>query len=242
MRRGCHVHVAAHNVEFLVQGQSNRDCREGGDFRLERELYRHAKSVICIGDVDRFLVECLGATARVVPYFPAPEDVDRFQAISDTRLSGPKKSRLLYIGTTHNPPTRAGLYDLIRQFEESFGEEWTLTIAGFGTDELVLPADISRISIRGPITDHELDALLCEVAGVLVFQPPTTGFLTRLVEMNLSGVPVFINRSYIPARGLEEYGIRTYQELGEVSDLISLNAGEKFNKFAKPLAELFDCG
>lgn len=218
-RQGYKYIVAPHNIEFLVPHQTNNDCGSGAHFQLESNIYKKAHAALCISKADEFIVRCLGGTSLFLPYQPLIADLKRFEIIKATRANSISPYTLLYVGTAHNPPSKAGLAQLLNEFENSFDSEWTLHVAGYGTEQLANQSS-SRIIIEGSVSDARLDELLCKTVAVLIHQPATTGFLTRLIEMSHCGIPTFANRSYLPAAGLQDFGIHVYDELAEVQDRI----------------------
>ena len=57
--------------------------------------------------------------------------------------------------------------------------------------------------------------MLIEVDGIIIYQPPTTGALTRIPEMLLAGIPVYANfdaaRNYFNVDGVIQY--HSFEEL-----------------------------
>lgn len=235
--RGGNFAVAPQNVEFLVSARGEQAKADELLFRMERTIYRCARRVACISEVDAYIVRCLDGRALTLPYFPDETEVARFVRIRRAREGRGQSSRLLYLGTVTNPPTLAGLRQLLDRFCRVFDERWSLGVAGYGTQRVVV-AQSDRISIEGVVTNERLDELLIECDAVLLNQAATTGFLTRLVELNLCDVPVFMNQEYLPATSLDRYGIRTYGDLGEVPRMLDEQPRSTFDLFEPPGHEI----
>lgn len=233
--RGWKVAVAPQNVESLVPNPRLTRRDEVMQYQMERGIYEHAHCTLCISDVDAYIVRCMGATAATVPYFPGPKDIVRFNEVRNSRRHAAEAFKLLYVGTVHNQPTLAGLKNLSERFSASFPEPWTLHVVGYGT-EVACEMSHARILVEGAVSDARLNTLLTECAAILLSQPATTGFLTRLVEMNLCGIPSFVNEEYLPAAGLERFGIYTYQDLNDVGRMISESGAKKFEEF-RPISK-----
>jgi hypothetical protein len=68
----------------------------------------------------------------------------------------------------------------------------------------------------GEVDNDTLNRLMIDCAFALIHQPPTTGFLTRLVDLNLAGVPVAVIGGYEQAQQLLAHGIFTFETLDAI--------------------------
>ena len=205
-----------HNVEFLVPGQVQRLFRsEEAAFAAEIATYRAAASVVTISDFDSGVLECLGIAAHTLPYQPARQHLASLQAIKDARGAS-SKDHYLVVGTVRNPPTEAGmrrLFDLISRA----ASPRRFVVAGYGSDTLA-PLAPPNIRVAGSVSDAELADLMARCQGLVLCQPQTSGFLTRITDANLAGIPVYVLGGYRQAAHLEKYGIFALDDLASLPD------------------------
>ena len=112
--------------------------------------------------------------------------------------------------------TRSGMQALV-DFAATRDLPFKLIVAGYGTETLK-PVSNPQIVFRGTLSNEDLEKLLVDIDGIVIYQPPTTGALTRIPEMLLAGIPVFANfnasRNYFGIAGIEQYN--TFDELFEI--------------------------
>lgn len=214
-RSGVPYVVFPQNLEFLVpNAQPEVTFRNfSGAYEIEALIHRQARKVFTISRFDATILKCMGIDAGVWPSYPPAEEIARLGRIRDARQrDGGGQKEVLVLGTVINPPTHAGMSTLLRTVAES--RTWThrLNVVGFGTETLRVD-DQPHINIIGPVDGDTLDRLMATCAFALIHQPPTTGFLTRLVDMNLAGVPVAMVGGYEQARNLEDFGIFVFDRL-----------------------------
>ena len=80
----------------------------------------------------------------------------------------------------------------------------------------------------------DLVELLLHAKAAVIEQPPTSGFLIRLVEFNLAGVPIFVSGKYLQSKRMEDYGIFSVSKL---EDILSTQTLQSFKKFSFPEEE-----
>lgn len=192
-----------HNVESLVN--------EGTVEALSREIesLKLCDITFVISKEETWLLRLLGVNAYYLPYYP-PKEAERFllsiRQKREKRIVGTRKSFLL-LGSAGNIPTQKGMQSMIDFFGESL-QPFDLNVAGYETESLEKP-DNPTINFYGTVSNSKLEKILCETDAVLIFQPPTTGALTRIPEMLLAGVPVFVNfdasRNYFNIKDVRMY-------------------------------------
>jgi len=205
-----------HNIEFLVPGQEQRLFRsEEAAVAAEIATYRAAAAVVTISDFDSGVVECLGTAAYTLPYYPASQHVAALQSIKAARGTS-SKDHYLVLGTVRNPPTEAGmrqLFDLIRKS----AVPRQFVVAGYGSEALAGVAP-QTVRVAGTVSDAELTDLMTRCHGLVLFQPQTSGFLTRITEANLAGIPVYVLGGYRQASHLESFSIFAIDNLDSLPD------------------------
>ena len=223
--------VFPQNIEFLVNGKNPKDFIFRAN--LEVEIYKKATQCVAISKVDAFLLSIFNKNVILYPYFPSSVDVLRFEKIRMVRKIGNiDESLFIIMGTVSNSPTKLGIEYLLSFLQDKKTEKNRFELIGFGTENYINLA-CGNISILGSVPDEVLDVKLALTSAVIIFQPPTTGFLTRIVELNLAGVPVFINKSYIPAQGLEKFGILSYENLSDIL-VYAKYKKNSYHTFCKP--------
>ncbi len=176
-----------HNVESLVSKGSYKVL---GD---EIDNLKACDAVFAISTEETWLLRLFGVNAQYLPYYPPKEAVDYYLSIRQKREKrnlGERRNYLL-LGSATNPPTKEGMQSMI----DFFGKArlpFDLSVAGYETENLTNPNN-SFIRFYGTVSTTQLEQILCEVDAVLIYQPPTTGALTRIPEMRIAGVPVFVN-------------------------------------------------
>ena len=198
-----------HNIESLVKDRSIK--------ALEKEVFnlRQCDEVFAISKEETWLLRLLGLNAHYLPYYP-PQDAQSFLLSifrkRESRNSNPVKKYAL-LGSATNSPTRSGMQALL-DFASTQELPFELLVAGYGTESLREVAH-PRISFMGTLSNDTLERLLVEVDGIIIFQPPTTGALTRIPEMLMAGIPVYANfdaaRNYFNISGIIPY--QTFEEL-----------------------------
>lgn len=214
-RSGVPYVVFPQNLEFLVPSPRPEVTFRNfvGAYEIEALLYRQARKVFAISGFDATILKCMGVDAGVWSSYPPEEDVVRFAKIRDARqANAADRSEVLVLGTAINPPTHAGMSALLHAVRTSSSWTHRINVVGFGTDTLDNGGS-PYINIVGPVANDALDDLMIRSAFALIYQPPTTGFLTRLVDLNLAGIPVAVIGGYQQARDLQDFGIFFFDRL-----------------------------
>ena len=168
-------------------------------------------------------------------YFPAEKDHKKLRTIRRIRKKSflnKKSCHILLLGTVSNPPTRQGMLNAIKSFKNQ-NSKYHLNVAGFGTD-IFNHLNSSNINILGSVTEKKLQELMQEAKCLIVNQAQTTGFLIKIVDFNLAGIPIFITSEYYQGYHLEKYGIfrKDYTQIFKILNSSTLNL--KFDIFKKP--------
>ena len=203
-----------HNIESLVKSHSIK--------ALEKEVLnlQHCDAVFAISKEETWLLRLLGMKAYYLPFYP-PKDVQVFlSSIRQKREQREPNSirRYALLGSATNIPTRSGMQTLV-DFASTQELPFDFFVAGYGTESL-RQVSHPHISFLGTLSNEELEKMLVEVDGIIIYQPPTTGALTRIPEMLLAGIPVYANfdaaRNYFNVNG-----IVTYQSFEELLGLLA---------------------
>lgn len=198
-----------HNIESLVKSRSIKALGN------EVSILRQCDAVFAISKEETWILRLLGLNAHYLPYYPPQKAQSFLFSICrerELRNSNPVKKYAL-LGSATNPPTRSGMQALV-DFASTQELPFKLLVAGYGTESLRKVAH-SNISFMGTLSNEALEKMLVGVDGVIIYQPPTTGALTRIPEMLLAGIPIYANfdaaRNYFNISGISSY--RSFEEL-----------------------------
>lgn len=190
-----------HNIEHLVASQyaTARAARRARDRELS--FLSEALHVVTISGLDRWYLAANGIWAMQLPYFPPASIKARLAAIRTRREPNVRTPRVLVVGTYGNAPTAHSMLRIIDAVAAA-RPNFTLTVAGFGTEQLrSVSGSEKSIEILGAVSDEVLDHLLETSHAALVHQEHGSGALTRIAEFLIAGVPVVATP--IAARGYE---------------------------------------
>lgn len=205
-----------HNIEFLVPNQNQEFFRNSAmAFAIEKKIYCGASRVYTISSFDRAVIRCLGVDrVEVLRYQPPDTIIPDLLRIRKNRINTHKEG-ILIIGSIGNTPTRKGvgcLLDKIRSANR-FGKKFIL--AGFGT-EIFLDTAPKNCEVLGSVGNEKLLDLLARCEGLLISHPQSSGMLTRIVEAEIAGVPVFILGDYLQASEDQFSGVRVIESLDQL--------------------------
>lgn len=215
-----------HNIESLVHGESVKALG------AEVAYLRNCELVFAISKEETWLLRLLGLNAHYLPYYP-PRDAESF-LLSIRRMRGQRTpssyKKFALLGSATNIPTRSGMQALVN-YASTRVLSFDLIVAGYGTESLK-QVSAPQIIFRGTLSNEALRNVLVEVDGVVIYQPPTTGALTRIPEMLIAGVPVFANfdaaRNYFGVKGITCYN--TFEELFRMLQMKTDTVLPGFNK------------
>ncbi|MCX7985373.1 MAG: hypothetical protein N2662_00345 [Bacteroidales bacterium] len=199
------------NIESLCEypGDWTHKISKIKRFREELRYFKKADAIFCISEEDAWILRVFGCNAHLLPYFP-PKVI--MPVIEKRRLNrNPDENFGLFSFGMLNRPFIDGLkslFDLIKT--NRFKLPYKLKIAGKGTEYLKnFAADIPEIEILGELTDEELEECLSKCVAVFFYHAPTSGMITRVPEMILSGIPIIGNedalKDYILKEGTYHY-------------------------------------
>ncbi|MBW4538628.1 MAG: hypothetical protein KME43_05710 [Myxacorys chilensis ATA2-1-KO14] len=213
---GFKVIALPHNLESLVLDQGAFFA----GFETEVRALVKADTVFCISREEEWLLRIKGANAYFLPYYPPEAVLQRLLKVREARATSTKRGFLI-LGNANNPPTRNGMIEQLerlREVEKTL--DFYVDIAGYGTERLAEYCDGKTYTIHGAITNEKLDELLIGTQAALIHQKPTSGALTRIPELLISGVPVVANTN--ACRSTSEYsGVYRYESWIELADWMS---------------------
>jgi hypothetical protein len=215
---GLRVVAVPQNLETLVPGSREIGTQQSlpWSFEYEVEQLAAADSVYTISREEQWLLRLRGVAAEYLPFFPDPGQRRRWLELRAQR-TGPF-DRFVALGSAWNPPTRAGMRDLLAWMSAAETPPLPVHVVGYGTEVM---RDLHRdgLEIHGALDDEALEAHLRRARAVLLHQPAAVGALIRVSEMLLAGIPVLANP--IAARSTSQYeGVTTYESFTQLGTLL----------------------
>jgi len=210
IKKNIPVVAACQNIESLAPGQVERKWAKKL-FREELEILSQCRLVITISREEDVFLKNLGVPTRYLPYYPVEPIRKRLLEIREKREHTPKDG-ILMVGNWKNMPTREGMNDAARYWQQNHLERLAgkLIVGGFhGEKYLECGAVPGVLEFHGTLSNEALDELLCSVKACLCYQPSGAGALTRICEMLIAGAPVLAGshaaRSYYNIPGVIEF-------------------------------------
>lgn len=215
-KKGYRIVAIPHNIESLVPLQTSVLTRRISPdwFMDEINLFRKCDLVFAISREDTLLLNQFGVKASYLPYFPTDEVFEsliRIRKIREQKIERRnERKKILLLGSAVNPITRDGMINRIDFFNNWKQNICEIIIVGYETGQLKsLCKDNDSIVFYGEVTNEELNEILLEIDMLLVYQPVTSGALTRIVEMLIAGIPILVNfagaRDYFGTNGVYVY-------------------------------------
>lgn len=215
------VIACPHNIESLVP------CQKSSLFRLSKEkaflwemrTLSACDEVYAISYEETWLLSLWGVNAKCYLYQPVGEIQAQMASLQKQREQVQDKSFYLLLGTAVNPPTRMGMQHIIDVWVNE-NIQVPLHVGGYGTESLHIPQGQSNVVFLGELTDAQLFVEQLHTWAMLVYQPPTTGALTRINEAMAAGIPVIAN--YASARSFYNCAnVYVYQDDSELLGILS---------------------
>jgi hypothetical protein len=220
---GLRVVAVPQNIESLVPGL--RDARTGQSlpWSLEHEVHQlsRADRVYTISREEQWLLRLRGVAAEYLPFFPDPPQRQRWLNLRrERRMNRDALDRYLVLGSAVNPPTRAGMAELLTWLTASPSASLSpVKVIGYGT-EIFRDLQNGQVEVLGTLNDEALEEHLLRARAVILHQPAAVGALIRVSEMLLAGVPIFANA--IAARSTSQYhGVVVYESFAELGSMLT---------------------
>ena len=230
------------NIEYLVPGttKSNYFRNNFHKFKIELETYKYSEKLITISEYDQSILACHGIKSEYFPYFPEIKEKKKLINIREYRKNNLeriiKKGHIFILGTISNPPTKIGVENVINSID-NLDFDSPIILAGFGTNQLK-KANTNRINILGPVSEKDLINLMKNAKCLIINQSQTSGFLIKIVEFNLAGIPIVVTSNYYQAKSLEKYGIYCKKLNLLNKSLLNKIINKNYKFFNKPKFEI----
>lgn len=232
-QKGCKIIAFPHNLESLVPDQISGlgDVRNPHGFSEEILVLKHASLVLSISKEENWLLNLWNIPSLYYPYVPSAEETVILKSISAQRSKRKRNKQFLIFGSVGNPPTFWGMVQLLRFLQKNHIPGDLFHIVGFHSERLKEEIEFSSVfQFHGSVSTKELYRLYAEVDAAIIHQTPSTGALTKIPELLLSGVPVICNA--FAARNYFGFsGVTVYYTLGELPDILEKEMNEKTLSF-----------
>ena len=227
------------NIEYLVPQDNIINYFKSIKYKYSLEIkgYKKASSIFTISEFDSAVLGCHQIKSKTFNYFPCEKDfqaIKEIKKLRDNRFTNKSKGHILLLGTIYNTPSRIGVLDAINYFNKQkiLPSEscwiWNRNFKNYSSD---------CIDIIGSVTEQNLKELIINTKILIINQIETTGFLTKIIDFNLSGVPIICTSNYFQANNLQKYGIFKVS-YSEIPKLLSTNILEKNMNFLKNYLQL----
>ena len=218
---GAKIIAYPHNLESLVPTQADPITHKKSPHWLYEEIERLklCDEVYAISKEETWLLQLFGVNAKYYPYYPPKEVEQELLEIKKKRIarSPNEKKQYLILGSATNPPTRRGMQMLIDYFGQQKDVNFTIHVAGYNTETLRVKRN--TIVNHGTVNTETLDELLITTDGIIIYQPTTSGALTRIVENRIAGIPIYAN--FGAARDFYNLqDVHVYNEIEELNDIL----------------------
>jgi len=220
------VVAVIHNIEFMATA-SNKLNLDVSNFLNQVQAIRSADLNITISHFDDYVCRIYGANTFLYDYQISPDELCTFNKIASSRMSSKNKicNKILILGTAYNTPTRDGMSFLLKNSECWNYNQDELLVVGCGTEMFFKEG--KGIQVLGEVSHSKLYSILSIVKCCVIFQPPSSGKLTKLVDLLICKIPVYINADYFLAE--ESDMLTKYSSFDELRVLIaSINKERNF--------------
>lgn len=215
---GYKIITLPHNIEFLVSDKNLLGFKSMRSlFHFERLVYKNSVCVFAISSFDEYILNCLGCKTKLLRFYPPKTSLDFINKVKNIRAKVLKKEKNLMLGTIRNEPTKIAFQNFIKNYK---GQD-LIEIIGFGTENL--DSKNKKIEIIGGVSDKELIRYLSEAKKVIIPVQPTSGLLTRMIELKLMDIEFEIIGKYLQSREINDFDELEYQnDLNNIQEYLYL--------------------
>ncbi|WP_160113324.1 glycosyltransferase family protein, partial [Aequorivita antarctica] len=215
-KTGLKVVGLPHNLESLVYSQkSYKKPTLQSPYWLDEEIQylSWCDEIFTISREEQWLLSLLlkNIEVKFLPYFATKLVFQNLLRIRNLRANEKLSNHIMVLGSAVNPPTLKSLVQLKEYIKNEKIDNINFDFVGFHMSFLTkedekLP---DNIEIFDNVPDKILENKLSRAICALIYQVPSTGALTRILELQLAGVPIVVNchaaRSYFNKKGILIY-------------------------------------
>ncbi|RZK39376.1 MAG: hypothetical protein EOO90_19010 [Pedobacter sp.] len=223
-----------HNIESLVEGNKSPFSSLDSPKWLFEELNCLALSdnIFTISKEEQWLLSVNKIESNYLPYYPTELLKSSLLQIREQKSNqnfNIKKLNILLLGTFYNKPTFDGFVELIEHLKKY--DNLTINVCGFGSEQLKGKYTENNVKIMGSLKNNELDDIIIKSDFGIIHQRPSSGALTRIPELLIAGLPLFVNIHAARSSPSNE-GLQIYNSIPELLDLIN-----GFTKIIPPILD-----
>ena len=232
-------HIFPQNIVFIEpKGNSDNYFRSNlYKYSMEIEVYKYAKSVTTVSNFDQAILACHQINSFLLYSFPTTKSQSFFETIAKKRKDfslnqkNIKNKKILLIGSTSAYHTRRGLINILENLKIT-KFPYQVNLVGYGTSEFK-SYNSKNINVLGSVTNSKLEELMIEADCLIVNTIQASGYLFKVVEFNLSGIPIIFTSKFIQHENLEEYGIFNIDINNLYETILKIDEVKSFKKFKK---------
>jgi len=212
-----------HNLESLVPTQKDPITHKQAPYWLYEEIERLklCDEVWAISKEETWLLQLFGVNAKYYAYYPpkvVEQELLEIRKLRERRKAN-KVRQYLILGSATNPPTRMGMQGLIDYFDKQKNNRFAIHVAGYNTETLTMPHGSAVIN-HGTVSSEQLRELSIETDGIIIYQPATSGALTRIAENRVAGIPIYAN--FGAARDYHNLpDVHVYADMEELREMLA---------------------
>ena len=162
----------------------------------ELRLIQESSASLTISKSEASFLGGLGLMVSYHPYLPVGEIYEYYCRIRrNRRRSVIDPNLFLLIGTSNHQPTGDGMKWFLGQAERNgLPENARILVCGKGTESFQhFENNVSGVTVKGWISQAELEEILSRVNAVLIPQMTGFGALTKVSEFACAGIPILVS-------------------------------------------------
>lgn len=215
-----------HNLESLVPGQISAFSKKTSPNWLLEEINLLSKcdNVFVLSREEQWLLRLFNIDANFLPYYPTEKAYSYLLAIRNNReVEDEPQDSILLMGSAGNTPTFQGMKNRIDAISKSSAiSKFKVHVVGYYTEKLKQYCNHKNFIFHGPLSNDAMAKLFQKIKFAIIHQPPSSGALTRVPELLISGIPIILNAN----AGRTFYnleGVNIYDTESDFEDLIHLD-------------------
>lgn len=191
------VYAFPHNLESVIETKNIGLKSSISKLTTELNYLNVCHHIFTISFEENWLLNNVGMKASLVPYFPVGQIAENLNTVKNKRTKRLPNDRKQYLilGTVLNTPTHVGMVELIQELQKEKYKylDITFCIAGFGTNSFRKEIFVDYIICKGELSEEELQLELIHTDAAIVYQPTSTGALTKIAEYAYMNIPILCN-------------------------------------------------
>lgn len=246
-KKGVRIFFAPANIEALVGYDHAWTHRIQMASRLHEEVkyFRQSDGVFCISITDQWLLSIFGVPSYYLPYWPTQKLWQTIECRRKIRSTENFKDFFVYLADFGNEPNYKGFLQML----EAHGKQLTdlklkIKLVGKGAERLQKAIEpYAAFEMEGFVPEDRLEQLLSTCKAAVLHHYPSSGFLTRVVELWLSGIPIYSNlaasKDFVHMPGIFTFTDFLNGAAGNVDDIALQSTSTKYQLLKSTLERSF---